>query len=80
VPTGATTSSWHTLARRGVRLLGRSRGFRDGKAYFADDLAENLVWGDAQARNYVATVDRAIRDQGLDAPYEDCPRSCTIRR
>jgi putative flavoprotein involved in K+ transport len=58
---GGHDISWHTLARRGVRLLGRSRGFREGKAYFDDDLAENLVWGDALARNYVATVERAIR-------------------
>lgn len=70
---GGHDISWHTLARRGVRLLGRSRGFREGKAYFDDDLAENLVWGDALARNYVATVERAIRDQGLDAPDEDLP-------
>jgi putative flavoprotein involved in K+ transport len=70
---GGHDISSHTLARDGVRLLGRSRGFRDGIAYFADDLAENLALGDAQARSYLQTVDRAIRDQDIDATDDDLP-------
>jgi putative flavoprotein involved in K+ transport len=70
---GGHDISSHTLARDGVRLLGRSRGFRDGRAYFADDVVENLAWGDAQARNYLETVERAIREQAIDAPDDDLP-------
>jgi putative flavoprotein involved in K+ transport len=70
---GGHDISCHTLARDGVRLLGRFRGFRDGIAYFGDDLADNLAWGDAQARSYLETVERAIRNQDIDAPDDDLP-------
>ena len=64
----------HTLARQGVRLLGRLQGIRDGKALLASDLAENLAWSDEQARALLRAIDDLIAQQGLEAPAEDWPR------
>jgi putative flavoprotein involved in K+ transport len=63
----------HSLARDGVRLLGRFRGIRDGTAFFSDDLAANVAWADAGARKYLETIDRLIEIDQLDAPAEELP-------
>ena len=63
----------HTLAREGVMLLGRLQDIRDGKAFFAADLAANLAWGDQQARIWLQAIDDLIAQQGVEAPGEDWP-------
>jgi putative flavoprotein involved in K+ transport len=63
----------HSLARDGVRLLGRLRGIRDGAAFFSDDLAANVAWADAEARKYLETIDRLVESDRLDAPAEELP-------
>jgi putative flavoprotein involved in K+ transport len=63
----------HSLARDGVRLLGRLGGIRDGAAFFSDDLAANIAWADAEARKLLESIDRVIESQGLDAPAEELP-------
>jgi putative flavoprotein involved in K+ transport len=63
----------HTLAAEGVVLLGRLRGIHDGTIAFAPDLAENLAWGDEQARGRLGTIDEHIRERGLAAPAPDPP-------
>jgi putative flavoprotein involved in K+ transport len=63
----------HTLAREGVTLLGRLQDVRDGKAYFAAELAATLAWGDQQARIWLQAIDDLIAQQGLEAPREDWP-------
>jgi putative flavoprotein involved in K+ transport len=70
---GGHDISGHTLAREGVRLLGRLQDVRDGRAVFAADLAANLAWGDEQARSWLQTIDYLIAQQGLEAPHEDWP-------
>jgi putative flavoprotein involved in K+ transport len=70
---GGHDISGHTLAREGVRLLGRLQGVRDGKVVFAADLAANLTWGDEQARNWLQAIDDLIAQQGLEVPHEDWP-------
>jgi putative flavoprotein involved in K+ transport len=69
----------HTLAREGVKLLGRLQDIRDGKARFAADLAGNLAWGDEQARVWLRKVDDYIAQQGLEAPSEDWPDDLATR-
>jgi putative flavoprotein involved in K+ transport len=56
-----------------VRLLGRLQDVRDGRAFFAVDLAANLAWGDEQARSWLQAIDDLIAAQGLEAPAEDWP-------
>ena len=63
----------HTLAREGVRLLGRLQGIRDGTAIFAPDLATTLAWGDEQARTFLHAIDDHIRQHALEAPAGDWP-------
>jgi putative flavoprotein involved in K+ transport len=70
---GGHDISGHTLAREGVKLLGRLQDIRDGKAVFATDLAANLAWGDEQARTWLQAIDDLITAQRLDVPVEDWP-------
>jgi putative flavoprotein involved in K+ transport len=63
----------HTLAREGVTLLGRLQDIRDGKAFFAADVAANLAWGDQQTRIWLQAIDDLIAQQGLEALEEDWP-------
>ncbi len=70
---GGHDVSGHTLAREGVRLLGRLQDIHDGKAMFAADLAANLSWGDQQARTWLQAIDDLISAQRLEAPAEDWP-------
>jgi putative flavoprotein involved in K+ transport len=63
----------HSLARDGVRLVGRLRGISDGTAFFSDDLAANVASADAEARKLLESIDRVIETQQLDAPAEDLP-------
>jgi len=70
---GGHDISGHTLARQGVKLLGRLQDIRDGKAVFATDLAANLAWGDEQARIWLQAIDDLITAQRLDVPAEDWP-------
>ena len=53
-------------------LLGRLQGIRDGTIVLAPDLAENLAWGDEQARTS-ASDRRPHSGAGVDAPTADPP-------
>jgi putative flavoprotein involved in K+ transport len=63
----------YTLSRQGVVLLGRLEGIGNGRLTLRDDLAVNLARGDAQARQFLQTIDAHIREQGLEAPAEEWP-------
>ena len=78
---GGHDLSAHTLAREGVRLLGRLQDVRDGTAVLSGDLAANLAWGDEQARTFLQAIDDHIRRAGTGAPAEDVARRspCTRR-
>lgn len=74
---GGHDISTHMLARLGVHLYGRLQGVRDGRAFFGDDLAANVAWGDDRARTFLTAVDDHVRAQGLTAPSEEWPRDLT---
>lgn len=76
---GGHDISGHTLAREGVRLLGRLQDVRDGRAFYAADLAANLAWGDEQARSWLQAIDDLIAQQGFEAPAEDWPDDLVAR-
>lgn len=63
----------HSLARDGVRLLGRLRGITAGTAFFADDLTPNIAAADAEALKLLESIDRVIETQGLDAEAKEMP-------
>lgn len=67
---GGHTVDFRELAARGMVLVGRTEGFRDGVMSFAADLAANIVQGDA---NYLSVLDEAdtyVSRNGLDLPEE----------
>jgi putative flavoprotein involved in K+ transport len=63
----------HSLARDGVRLLGRLRGIREGTTFFRDDLTANIALADTAARKLLVSIDQVIASQQIDAPAEDLP-------
>ena len=64
----------HSLARDGVRLVGRLRGITADTAFFSDDLTANIAAADAEALKLLESIDRVIEHQQLDAPADDLPR------
>ncbi len=67
---GGHTVDFRRLAARGMTLLGRAEGYRDGALHFASDLAENIARGD---RNYLSVLDEAdayAARVGLDLPLD----------
>jgi putative flavoprotein involved in K+ transport len=67
---GGHTVDFRELAERGMVLVGRTEGFRDGVMDFAADLAANIAQGDA---NYLSVLDEAdayVSRNGLDLPEE----------
>ena len=65
---GGHTVDFRRLAARGMTLLGRAEGCRNGVLRFAPDLARNIERGD---RNYLSVLDEAdayAARNGLDLP------------
>jgi putative flavoprotein involved in K+ transport len=65
---GGHTVDFRRLAARGITLLGRVEGHRDGALVIAPDLARNIANGD---RNYLSVLDEAdayAARNGLDLP------------
>lgn len=67
---GGETVDFRRLGNRGMVLLGRTEGYRDGAITLADDLRRNIDQGDA---NYLSVLDEAdayVARNGLDLPEE----------
>jgi len=67
---GGRTVDFRRFAERGMTLVGRAEGFKDGAMSFAPDLADNIAQGDA---NYLSVLDEAdafVARNGLDLPEE----------
>ncbi len=67
---GGKTVDFRDLAARGMGLVGRAEGWRDGKLTFAGDLAANIAAGDA---NYLSVLDEAdayLEANGIDLPQD----------
>jgi Pyridine nucleotide-disulphide oxidoreductase len=62
-----------TLRAVGVTLVGRFLGAEDGRARFADDLAESVAWGDARHRQFGALVAKLAAERGLAAGLPEPP-------
>ena len=67
---GGNTIDFRHLAARGITLVGRTEAFANGVMHFADDLAANIVRGDA---NYLLVLDEAdafVARNGIALPEE----------
>lgn len=62
------TITLRTLAAAGITLLGRFDGVVGGRLRFADDLAENIRFGDEGWATAKRKIDAFIEHAGLEAP------------
>ena len=67
---GGYTIDFRRFAARGLILLGRAEGVRDGVMSFAPDLATNLARGDAAYTAFLDAADAYANSAGLDLPEE----------
>lgn len=63
---------YRLLASKGAVLVGRTAGYADGKLSFADDLAENIQFGNKSYLDTLDVIDNYIENNGLNLPeYQD---------
>jgi putative flavoprotein involved in K+ transport len=67
---GGHTVDIRRFADDGVTLLGRVRGFEEGRVYLAPDARATLAQGDESLVRFMASVDEHVRQSGLSAPEE----------
>lgn len=71
---GGRDLNLHTLARDGVRLVGRLEAVTGSQLHFAADLHRRLVEADAAAAAFCRAVDDYLARQERDAPAEAPPQ------
>lgn len=62
------TISLQSLSAQGVVLLGRFVGSENGRLIFADDVLENIRFGDEISAQFKNRIDEFIKFNGLNAP------------
>jgi putative flavoprotein involved in K+ transport len=67
---GGRTVDFRELAARGMRLVGSTAAFADGKVTFAPDLGENIAGGDASYLSLLDEADAYLARTGLELPEE----------
>ena len=67
---GGVLVDYRRLAQRGVVLVGRTEGFRDGVMAFGSGLAADLAAGDASCMSFLDQADAFALRRGLDLPPE----------
>lgn len=67
---GGMDINLHAFARDGIRLLGRLRDVRDGRALLGADLHDNLAAADDMAAQIRQGADTLVEATGLDLPEE----------
>lgn len=67
---GGNTVDFRKLAAEGMRLVGLTVSFRDGKVFFANDVAKNVAMGDASLLSLLDEADDYVRRNGLVLPEE----------
>ncbi len=72
---GGHTIDFRNFVTRGVTLLGRVEGSRDGTLFFADDPAASLAEGDAAYAGFLDLVDDYVAREKLDLPSEPAARA-----
>lgn len=65
---GGHDCHYRTLQAQGVGMLGHLAGVEDGIAYFADDLAECVAFGDARYTNLCGLIERSCAARGVRSP------------
>lgn len=71
---GGETVDFRKLAADGVKLVGLTEGYRDGKLIFSPDLADVIRAGDATYLSMLDAADAYVAANGLDFPEEPAAR------
>lgn len=71
---GGHDLNFRTLQAMGVHLVGHFRGVRDGRAWFAPDLAESVAYGDARYAEIRDVVRDSAKAKGLPTPSMPMPK------
>lgn len=71
---GGKTIDFRQLAAKGMKLLGMTGAYADGKLTFADDLVKNVNAGDANYLGLLDMADAYVEANGLDLPEEQHAR------
>ena len=79
---GGHTVDFREFAAQGITLLGRLQVVQDRVLHFADDLRQNLAYGDAAYGGFLDKVDQFVEQNGLSLlaePRARCPEPpCVI--
>jgi putative flavoprotein involved in K+ transport len=67
---GGHTVDFREFAAQGITLLGRLQAVQDGVLHFADDLRQNLAYGDAAHGGFLDRVDQFVEQNGLSVPAD----------
>jgi putative flavoprotein involved in K+ transport len=67
---GGHTVDFREFAAQGITLVGRLQAVQDGILHFADDLGQNLAYGDAAYGGFLDRVDQFIEQKGLNIAAE----------
>jgi len=83
---GGHDLNYRTLQAQGVQLLGHFTGVADGRAHFADDVAESVAFGDGRYAQICELIRKACAARSVRAPemappppfIADTPESLTL--
>ena len=67
---GGETIDFRRLAHQGMKLVGRTERYSDGKLTFATDLTRNIRNGDAYLQDLLDEADAFVARNGLDLPED----------
>jgi len=67
---GGNTVDFRALAHQGIKLVGLTKSFNDGKVAFEKDLVDNITRGDNNYLELLDAADAYIERNGLDLPEE----------
>ena len=71
---GGHDLNYRTLQKMGVNLVGHLIGAENGRARFAPDLAESVVFGDARYNDIKEAIRKHAEKQGVPAPEMPTPQ------
>jgi putative flavoprotein involved in K+ transport len=72
---GGHTVDFREFAAQGITLLGRLQAVQDGVLHFADDLRQNLAYGDAAHGGFLDRVDQFVEQSALSVPSDPKARA-----
>lgn len=67
---GGYTIDFRKLAAQGMKLVGLTKSFEDGKVSFQNDLGDNIRAGDANLMALLDAADEYVTRNGLDLPED----------